>query len=494
MATPGILFVTMQPRPDSGLALSTFHSWYDNEHGPDRLRRPRIFTNGLRRPPREARVIALVDVCRRPWDLVADARAPHFTPLQNLPDDAALGLLAVALDITPAPQLSEDAHRTWFLEQHVGALSDTPGWLRSRLFKPSAVEDSSPHDEPVYFALHDFAPDTLLDHVQFSAPGTTLRRSDWSLFYTFGPAPRDLEALSREPPGAEPFTSPDGLTSTVPGADPVISSYVTTADSLRIPYRLEGNPSPDAPTVALCNSLLTSLRMWDALVGLVKRHRPDLRILRYDARGRHDVPQPPVDATLDILAADLVQLLDALRIPRLHALVGVSLGGATALRFALAYPSRLDRFVACDFNASSSAANTQAWKDRVAVAEEDGGAGIRKLAEQTVARWFHPSSLQNADLVRGMTEMVATNNVNGFKHSCTALWDYDLKPEMSGCSVPGLFAVGDQDAKGALVQAMGTFKEMLGSHGAELKIVPGAGHLPMCEQPEAFWECIRHFI
>src|SRR3954468_2834882 len=45
MPTPGLLYVTMQPSPS--LPPSKFHDWYNNEHGPTRLRLPFI-SNGFR--------------------------------------------------------------------------------------------------------------------------------------------------------------------------------------------------------------------------------------------------------------------------------------------------------------------------------------------------------------------------------------------------------------------------------------------------------------
>ncbi|POR34578.1 3-oxoadipate enol-lactonase 2 [Tolypocladium paradoxum] len=535
MSPPGILFVTMQPRP--GLPPAQFHEWYNNEHGPTRLRLPHIFSNGLRyasddgaprfmavydvtamrhldtetytalranRSPREAATIGQVDVARSFYDLLHTKQAPLFAPIESLADDEAAGIVTLAVDVatTAAPDAGE-RYREWFVAEHVEMLARVPGWLRSRLFRTSSLEGS---DKVVYFALHDYARENGLGGAEHEAAMATPSRSDvldkyvaserrrtWKLFYVFGPAPRELSALSSLPQTAA-FTSPDKRTSTVPGSEAAINSYVTTADALSIPYRLEGNPSPGAPTVAFCNSLLTSLHMWDPLVAILKQTRPDLRILRYDTRGRHPVPQPPVSATLDAVAADLAQLLDALRIGKLHALVGVSMGGATALSFAITHPARLAKLVACDFNATSSAANTQAWKDRIAVAEDDSGRGIAKLAAQTVARWFHPASMAKPDLVRWMTDMVAANDVEGFKHSCTALWDYDMKPQMVTCPVPALFVVGEGDAKGALVTAMEGFRGMLGEKGAELRIVPNAGHLPMCEEPQAFWEAIQDFL
>ncbi|KAH6608190.1 hypothetical protein Trco_004503 [Trichoderma cornu-damae] len=536
MAAPGNLYVTMQPRP--GLSLDQFHEWYNNEHGPTRLRLPAIFSNGLRyraadgrqpeflatydvadmahletetyltlranRSPREAATIGRVDVRRCFYDLVHVRESPLFTQVEKLTDGEANGLVAMTTEVTlkDTPGAS-DLFRRWFVGELAGSLSEVPGWLRSRLFKASSLEPDQPAR---YLTFHEFAKGSgLLDAEQRAATGGSWSNGDvdecvasrnmrvYSLFYTFGPAPRDLDPLSRLAPEAS-FTSPDSKTSTVAGPTPVISSYVTTPDSLSIPFRLEGNPAPDAPTVAFCNSLLTSLHMWDALVDILKARRPDLRILRYDARGRHSIPRPPVSATLGTLADDLLAVLDALRIPELHALVGVSMGGATTLNFALRYPGRLAKFIACDFNASSTAANSQAWRDRVALAEQDSGRGISALADQTVARWFHPASTRKADLVRRMTDMVAGNSLQGFKHSCTALSDYDMKPDMPACSVPGLLVVGDGDANGVLVEAMDGFKSLLGPNGTELKIVADTGHLPMSEDPQAFWEAIRGFL
>ncbi|WQF82518.1 Putative alpha/beta hydrolase-1 [Colletotrichum destructivum] len=537
MATPGMLYVTMQPKPD--LALEQFHEWYNNEHGPTRLRLPQIFTNGLRyratdgqepsflatydvtsmslletptyttlranRSAREAETIGQVDVTRYFYDLVIEQKAPLFLPIEQLSDKEAEGIVLVAVETTLRDESAELEFKKWYAEEHIPMLTKVPGWLRTRLLKVSSIGDGA-GSKTTYLALHDYARTNGLGGPEHKASVATAwgaevaksvtakNRRTYSLFYVFGPAPRDLSNLAKLPASASTFTAPDGKTTTVPGTDGAISSYITAEDQLSIPYRLEGSAKDDAPTVAFCNSLLTSLHMWDPVVKLVKEQRPDLRILRYDTRGRHSIPGPPVPATLDLLASDLRTVLDALRIPKLHALVGVSMGGATTTNFALKYPNRLKKFVACDFNVTSSAANTQAWKDRIAVAEEDGGAGIAKLAEQTVGRWFHPATMEKASVVKSMTEMVASNNVEGFRYSCQALWDYDLKPALPSCQVPGLLVVGDGDGKGALVKAMEGFKDLVGDGGAELKIVPNAGHLPMWEDPAAFWEAIQGFL
>ncbi|KAL2018074.1 hypothetical protein VTK56DRAFT_1306 [Thermocarpiscus australiensis] len=538
--TPGMLYVTMQPH--EGLSLDQFHEWYNNEHGPTRLRLPHIFKNGLRyrttddqrpqflavydvasmshlqtptytdlranRSPREAATIGQVDVDRTFLDLVATQQSPLFTPIEQLTDAEAEGLVLVSVEVLLQPGLDgvEEAVTQWCKDEHIPLYSKIPGWLRSRVFRtPSAVEAVDGQVKKIVM-LHEYAKENDLGGPEHRAALDAHWRSDvfdkyiahkgrrtYELFYVFGPAPRELQALSKLPKTAA-FTAADRSITTTPGQDAAIEAYVKTADGLTVPYRLEGNPSPTAPTVAFSNSLLTSLHMWDPLVAIIKADRPDLRILRYDTRGRHDIPSPPVPANLDMLGDDLATLLSALRIPRLHALVGVSMGGATTLKFALRYPELLDRFVACDFNVASSDANTAAWKERIAVAESPDG-GIRKLAHMTVERWFHPHTMsQKKSVADWMTDMVAANSVQGFKYSCQALWNYDMRGEMRANKVPGLFVVGEGDGKGALVRAMDGFKGLLGQNGGELKVVPLAGHLPMSEAPEEFWGAIASFL
>ncbi|KAI0598681.1 Alpha/Beta hydrolase protein [Biscogniauxia sp. FL1348] len=540
MASPGILYVTMQPKP--GLSLQQFHEWYNNEHGPTRLRLPQIFTNGLRfqatdgqeptflavydvtsmshletetytslranRSAREAETIGQVDVKRYFWDLAWTKQSPLYIPIEELTDEEGEGIVLVAIEFKPteADNAAEEITK-WYEEEHGEMLSKVPGWLRSRLFKTSSLE---PGATASFLSLHEFARENGLGGPEHKASMSTPRaaeilgkhatltsRRQYSLFYIFGPAPRDLLNLSQLPPASSTFQAGDARTFTSNSPSPVIQSYVTAPDGLSIPYKLEGNPDPKAPTIAFCNSLLTSLNMWDPIVEILKTNQPHYRILRYDARGRHSIPSPPRPATLDILADDLNSLLTALRIPKLDRLIGVSMGGATTLKFALKYPDKVHKFIACDFNVASSPANTGAWKERIGIAEtplEDSAPGIRKLAGQTVERWFHPATMQQRqDTVRWMTEMVGDNDVEGFKYSCQALWDYDMKAEMKDCKVPGLLVVGEGDGKGALVKAMDGFKGLLGEAGAELVIVPDAGHLPMCENPTGFWEAVERF-
>ena len=155
-----MLYVTMQPKP--GLPPAQFHEWYNNEHGPTRLRLPQIFSNGLRykaadeqepaflaaydvtsmhhletetytslranRSPCEAATIAQVDVHRYMLDLVTEKKSPLFMPIEQLTDDEAEGtvLVVVELGLKDAPGAEEELVK-WYSEEHIDMLSRVPG-------------------------------------------------------------------------------------------------------------------------------------------------------------------------------------------------------------------------------------------------------------------------------------------------------------------------------------------------------------------------------
>jgi len=112
--------------------------------------------------------------------------------------------------------------------------------------------------------------------------------------------------------------------------------YVRLSDGVTH-YELSG-PS-GAPVVALIHGGTIPSWNWDpqvpALLGA------GFRVLRYDhfGRGRSDRPEVAYDRAL--YRRQLLELLNALEIERVH-LVGISFGGATAASFTAAHPERVE--------------------------------------------------------------------------------------------------------------------------------------------------------
>ena len=333
----------------------------------------------------------------------------------------------------------------------------------------------------------------------------------WRPYYQFGPAPRHLNQQGDDiwiHNGTR--TTPKNLSSTGIAS---VEGYATLQDGTKLPYRLEGSSDPSAKVICLVNSVMVHWNIWDDFIThffALGDNKNKYQILRYAPRGRF--PPPPGiasrSATIDLLASDIMELLDALKVDQAECIMGVSLGGATALGAALQHPKRVKTFVACDTNAASPAGNSKLWLDRIAIAEKEGAAIVtsegmqsiigENLADVTVKRWAAPSSLTNPELMRKLQQVkngVKVNSLEGFKLQVQALYDYDFWEDMKSAETEkprGMFIVGAQDGK--LPEGMKKMAEGYGPSDATLHVVEEAGHLPMVEKPKEVAEMLCNFL
>ena len=190
---------------------------------------------------------------------------------------------------------------------------------------------------------------------------------------------------------------------------------------------------------------------------------------------------------LEIVVHDIKTLLDKLLIPKVHALIGVSMGGITTVAFASRYPDRLDRFIACNFALVAHKTDKATWEQRVQFAKDNG---MEALGEQSVQRWFTPKSRDSPGWKRAIS-MVAAASVEGMESSVKVLYGYDETENMKRIRVPGLYVTGVED-----VRSMKGMKEFIPANAknAELREIEGAGHLPMIETVDRFVDCIEGFL
>ncbi|KAI8938886.1 hypothetical protein NX059_004744 [Plenodomus lindquistii] len=560
-STQGILYVTMQPK--DGLPEAQFHDWYQNEHGPNRLRLP-FCNNGFRyhatdlgnapgskekpewmaiydfdelecltREPymklrsapvqsqRERDTMKQIFVDRRSYDLLGEWKGEKFRDLQKVENEGEKNvMIAVSFSLQDGKDKEEELKK-WYDEEHVPLLQKVPGWRRTRRFETSYLDLESGHrKEKEFLALHEYAPENGLGGPEFQAAISTewcdkiykdvvkdRKRRVYDLYYTFGAAQRDLKSLeSKEAVQAEIM---QGAVKTYPAHTThnnraAIESFITTPDGVSLPYRLEGSSDPNAPLLVLSNSILVDYGIWDDFVThFLRLTNNKYRILRYNTRGRNTLPSTSTSpVSIHTLTTDVITLLDALRVKK-ASIIGVSLGGATALNTGLEHPDRIEAFIGCDTNAFAPASNATAWNERVAMSEKENlvssttGEPIvgEELAEITTRRWFVKESYADpalAEKVARVKEFVKTNSLSGFRDSVKALHEYDIRSKMAGYQGKGAFLVGAGD--GVLPKTMKeNMADKLGQ-GVELKVVENAGHLPMVEKPEEVAKFVASFL
>jgi len=256
------------------------------------------------------------------------------------------------------------------------------------------------------------------------------------------------------------------------------------ANGINIRYQVDGRA--DAPWLVFSNSLATDLSMWDEQAAhLGNRYR----VLRYDQRGHGKTDAPAGRYTFDLLIADALALMDALKIARAH-FGGLSMGGATAMGLAQRHPERLDRVIVCDTGCASTPQSAQQWEERIAVAQKDG---MAPLVEATATRWFPPDVVaKNPPYLDKARQMIRNTPVNGFIGCAAALADHDFRTHVAATKPPVLFIAGEKDAGGAVATAMkGLHAALPSSRYVELA---GAGHISNLDDPAGFTGAVLEFL
>jgi 3-oxoadipate enol-lactonase len=259
------------------------------------------------------------------------------------------------------------------------------------------------------------------------------------------------------------------------------TTSITTGDGVRIAYRFDGEP--DLPVLLLSNSIGTDLHMWDGQVPALTEH---FRLLRYDARGHgaSDVPSGPY--SLDRLGRDVVELLDALGLQRVHVL-GLSLGGIVAQWLGIHVPDRIDRLVLS--NTAAYLGPPQQW-DRP-IAELLEAPDMQVTAEMFLGNWF-PAHLLHGDNeeVEGFRRTLLATRREGVAGSWAAVRDYDLRRTVTLIRNPTLVIAGEHDT----VTSAAHGKEIAATiPGARLTLLPTV-HMANVERPAEFLDAVIGFL
>src|SRR5215472_10917838 len=172
--------------------------------------------------------------------------------------------------------------------------------------------------------------------------------------------------------------------------------FFKTGDGYQIAYRFDG--SPDKPVLLLSNSIGTTLSMWDTQIPAFTKH---FRVLRYDSRGHGSSEASAGAYSADRLGWDAVELLDSLKIERVH-FCGLSLGGVVGQWLGIHFPERINRLVLS--HTSAYLEHYGNWTELISRALQPGS--MPGIAETFLRNWFPASILdENGEIVRSFRAM-----------------------------------------------------------------------------------------
>ncbi len=255
------------------------------------------------------------------------------------------------------------------------------------------------------------------------------------------------------------------------------------ANTIEINYELSGKKG--APVVVLGHSLASSLVMWNPQMDALNPH---FQVLRYDMRGhgKSEVTSGPY--TLELLADDVVGLLDALKIDRVH-YVGLSIGGMIGQSLAYHYGHRLRSLALCDTASIIPQEAQPIWQERI---DKTLDKGMASQVDETMARWFTPSFLkQNPPMLDLIRKQILATPVAGYLGCAEAIRRLNYLDRLSKIEMPTLIMVGEDDP-GTPVSASRAIHERISN--SKLVILPSARHLSNIEQTQAFNSVLLEFL
>lgn len=263
----------------------------------------------------------------------------------------------------------------------------------------------------------------------------------------------------------------------------LVARYATPPSEFRtvagITLHLRDEGPRDAPAILLLHGFGTSLHLWDGWAPLLA-HR--FRVIRCDLPGFGLTGADPTRDYSDARAvAILAALLDDLGIARAH-VVGSSMGGRIAWRFAAEHPSRVDHLVLMAPDGFSDSGRygelpRVPWFFRLLpwILPE------RPLRKMLAASHGDPATLTDAIFRRTHDLLRAPGVRRAMLDRMAVAAPYDPQPFLARITAPTLLLWGDTDRMVPYSHAEDYRRAI--PH-AETVVLPGLGHAPMEEAPE----------
>lgn len=240
--------------------------------------------------------------------------------------------------------------------------------------------------------------------------------------------------------------------------------------------------APGRSTLVLSNSLGTDLSLWAPQMAEFSKH---FEIVRYDTRGhgRSSVPFGPY--SIADLASDVLNLLDALQLHRVH-FCGISMGGLLGQHLAIHAPERIHKLVLS--NTAAKIGTAERWNTRIETVQREG---MLPIAPAVLSGWITEKfQREHPEESRALETMLTANDPAGYTACCAAVRDADFREEVASIRAKTLVICGSSDAATPPAEGQLLSSKIAGSRLLELP----AAHISNVEASVLFTTAVRDFL
>ncbi|GLY30458.1 alpha/beta fold hydrolase [Kineosporia sp. NBRC 101731] len=250
----------------------------------------------------------------------------------------------------------------------------------------------------------------------------------------------------------------------------------------------DGVDPAQAPVIVLLSPLGGDSSFWARQVAPFRQ--AGYRVITFDARGTGISTPSPDGTSVQLLADDLIELLESTGIGPAH-LAGVALGAAVAAEVAARRPDLVTGLV---LTSAYAQADEQIQQTTAAWRELARTRGMEELLETCLEHLFTPGYIDDNRIALDKLKTffrLTTQDPDSFCQLSLAGVRYDAGPALATITCPTLVLHG---AKDTLVSVQLAEDVAARVPGAELTVVPESAHFLPFEQADAFNEAVLAFL
>ncbi len=242
-----------------------------------------------------------------------------------------------------------------------------------------------------------------------------------------------------------------------------------------------------APLLLIAGLGSDSTSWLPVVIGLSKH----FRVITFDNRGVGQSTQNNNNITIEDMADDAASLIKSLSLAKVN-ILGHSMGGMIAMKFALKYPDSVDKLIVAASCTKINNRNKELFKDMIAYSADGMD---KRLWFRNLFYWiFSPKFFEDVQFLDQALNMAINyrfpQSDDSFKNQVGAITQFDCSADVSNLQAKTLIMTSDQD----LLFPFSENSRLITIPNSKILNIIGAAHSIHMDEPQAFIDGVVSFL